>query len=352
MYLESWIFLRVASLSIILSRGRTTKALIRLRGCVGWSAPLIFECNYVRFSLDTAHKYDNCHYNNCIVFQCFHTLARSVYGWHAQRALSMIASINWKWEVSAKKNEPKTRKKGYGGKHTRPKKWSGARRPAGPATTALDMQSQGGGGVLWYFHTYIGSGYFLEFKILNFNIFWVSRKRNIFWGMKILWIFFGGYHKIGLVWGSFLCILGSFLRCTELGYFFGLLKFQIFFWGAWNFWYFLGVNARCWVRAYIYGKNLSTPPPTPPPPPWVCNMTTFRKKVLPVWPDSTGHVCVRTEYALAWCSTLHSLEFDMHYDYMYFQKRHVLTFLTPPQGLRVCVRTEYALSWCSRLHSL
>ena len=41
--------LSVASLSIILSRGRTTKALIRLRGCVGWSAPLIFECN--------------CHYN-------------------------------------------------------------------------------------------------------------------------------------------------------------------------------------------------------------------------------------------------------------------------------------------------
>ena len=67
--------LRVASLSIILSRGRTTKALIRLRGCVGWSAPLIFKCNYVRVSLDTVHKYDNCHYNNCIVFQCFHTLA-------------------------------------------------------------------------------------------------------------------------------------------------------------------------------------------------------------------------------------------------------------------------------------
>ena len=61
--------LRVASLSIIHvpSRGRTTKALIRLRGCVGWSAPLIFECNYVRFSLDTAHKYDN----NCIVFNVF-----------------------------------------------------------------------------------------------------------------------------------------------------------------------------------------------------------------------------------------------------------------------------------------
>ena len=114
-------FVNLSSLSIILSRGRTTKALIRLRGCVGWPGPLIFECNYVRFSLDTAHKYNNCHNNNCIVFQCFHTLARSVNGWHAQRALLIIASINWKSEVSTKKNKPKREKKGHGGKHTRPK---------------------------------------------------------------------------------------------------------------------------------------------------------------------------------------------------------------------------------------
>ena len=30
--------------------------------------------------------------------------------------------------------------------------------------------------------------------------------------MKILWIFFGGHHKIGLVGGSFLCNLGSFFK--------------------------------------------------------------------------------------------------------------------------------------------
>ena len=52
------------------------------------------------------------------------------------------------------------------------------------------------GGVLLCFHTYIGSGYFLGFKIFNFNIFWVFQKT--FGGMKILWIFFGGHHKIGL----------------------------------------------------------------------------------------------------------------------------------------------------------
>ena len=32
----------VASLHIILSKTRTTKALIRLRGCAGWSAPVLF----------------------------------------------------------------------------------------------------------------------------------------------------------------------------------------------------------------------------------------------------------------------------------------------------------------------
>ena len=40
---------------------------------------------------------------------------------------------------------------------------------------------------------------------------------------------------------------------------FGLLKFQIFIWGAWNSWYFLGVNDRCWARAYLWRKNESTP---------------------------------------------------------------------------------------------
>ena len=57
---------------------------------------------------------------------------------------------------------------------------------------------------------------------------------NIFWGMKILWMFFWGHHIIGLYLGSFLCILGSFIkgRVQNGGYFLGLIKFQIFFWGA------------------------------------------------------------------------------------------------------------------------
>ena len=40
-----------------------------------------------------------------------------------------------------------------------------------------------GGGVLWYFHTYIGSGHFLGFKVLNFSIFLGFQKDKYFWGV-------------------------------------------------------------------------------------------------------------------------------------------------------------------------
>ena len=40
---------------IILSRQRTIKALIRLRECAGWSAPLLFTYGINRFSCDVAH---------------------------------------------------------------------------------------------------------------------------------------------------------------------------------------------------------------------------------------------------------------------------------------------------------
>ena len=55
------------------------------------------------------------------------------------RSTSFIDDCINKLKIRGKYKEKraKTRKKGHGGKHTRPKKWSGARRPAGPATTAL-----------------------------------------------------------------------------------------------------------------------------------------------------------------------------------------------------------------------
>ena len=51
--------------------------------------------------------------------------------------------------------------------------------------------------------------------------------------MKILWIFFGGHHKIGLYLGVISMHFRVFFsQGTEWGIFWGLLKFQIFFWGA------------------------------------------------------------------------------------------------------------------------
>ena len=41
-------------------------------------------------------------------------------------------------------------------------------------------------------------GSFFGVQNFKFQYFWGFQKKNIFWGMKILWIFFGGHHKIGL----------------------------------------------------------------------------------------------------------------------------------------------------------
>ena len=92
------------------------------------------------------------------------------------------------------------------------------------------VEPQGGGGTLIFSHIRT-LGLFFWFKILNFNIFGVFRKMNIFLDMKILRIFFGGSSQN---WASFRVISMHFrvflkVKGTELGYFFGLLKFQIFF---------------------------------------------------------------------------------------------------------------------------
>ena len=57
---------------------------------------------------------------------------------------------------------------------------------------------------------------------------------NIFGDMKILWIFFGGHHKIGLYLGVISMHFRFFFlrsRYRKRGIFW-LLKIQIFFWGA------------------------------------------------------------------------------------------------------------------------
>ena len=115
-------------------------------------------------------------------------------------------------------------------------------------------------GVLWYFHTYVGSGHFFGFKILNFDIFGISEK----------WIFFG-YEVCGYFWGSsqiglYLGVISMHFRVfskvqgTEWRIFWGVAKISnvglleipdIFFW--WT------VDAG--PRVYVWRKNESTPPP-------------------------------------------------------------------------------------------
>ena len=106
------------------------------------------------------------------------------------------------------------------------------------------------------------------FKILELLSYMIENRSR--WkpqGGGVLWL-------ISMHFRAFFKVKG-----TELGNFLGLLKFQIFFWGAWYSWYFLGVNGRPWVRAYVYGKNKSTPPP-PPPPPLVWKPSCYRPTAL------------------------------------------------------------------------
>ena len=82
---------------------------------------------------------------------------------------------------------------------------------------------------------YIGSGHFLGFKILNLTIFGVFPKNEYFWGMKVLWIFFWVITKLNYIYGSFLCILGSFFRARyRMGDIFWAAKisFFLFFFGG------------------------------------------------------------------------------------------------------------------------
>ena len=68
-------------------------------------------------------------------------------------------------------------------------------------------------------------------------------KNEYFLGMKILWIFLGGHHKISLYLGVISMHFWVFLRSMyRMGVFWGLLKFQIF-WGFLKFlflFFFLG----------------------------------------------------------------------------------------------------------------
>ena len=87
-----------------------------------------------------------------------------------------------------------------------------------------------GGGTLIFSHIR-RLGLFFWVQTSEFQYFWGFQKNEYFFDMKILRIFFGGSSQN---WASFRVISMHFrvffkVKGTELGYFFGLLKFQIFF---------------------------------------------------------------------------------------------------------------------------
>ena len=107
------------------------------------------------------------------------------------------------------------------------------------------QSSPGGCTLIFSYIRRLGS--FFWFKILNFNIFGGFQKNEYFLGYEDFLDIFWGPHKIGLYLGSFLCILGFFLKVNvQYGVFLGLQKFQIFF-GCLKFLIFFGVNGRCWA---------------------------------------------------------------------------------------------------------
>ena len=74
---------------------------------------------------------------------------------------------------------------------------------AGPATKAL-LPGGGGGGVNLIFSYIHRLGSFLGVQNFEFHHLGGGggiRKMNIFWGLRILWIFLWGHHKKGLYLG-------------------------------------------------------------------------------------------------------------------------------------------------------
>ena len=97
--------------------------------------------------------------------------------------------------------------------------------------------------------------------VQNFEVQFFSgfQKKLIFLGMKILWIFLGGHHKIRLYLGVISMHFWVFFKvnvqnggilggCLNFKYFWGFLKFLFFFFilGGGG-----GVNGRCWARAKV-----------------------------------------------------------------------------------------------------
>ena len=119
------------------------------------------------------------------------------------------------------------------------------------------------GGILWYFYTYVGSGHFLGFKILNFNIFWGFQKNKYFFGV---WRFYGYFVgviiKLDYISGLFLCILRSFLNVIVMNgdIFLGVAKISNIVWVLEIPDIFLGWRVDAGPEP-TYVEKLRVPPP-------------------------------------------------------------------------------------------
>ena len=117
-------------------------------------------------------------------------------------------------------------------------------------TTRGESLPQGGTLIFSYIRRL---GPFFLVQNFEFRYFMGFQKNKYFWGMRILWIFFWGLHKIGIYLEVISMHFKSFfkVKVQNWGYFFGLLKFQIFF-GV------LEIPDIFWGEGQMLGPSLRT----------------------------------------------------------------------------------------------
>ena len=83
--------LAIESRDILLSQQRTTKALIRLRGCAGWSAPLLFAYE-IRYIFSWPGSFGSCTFLQSFYFKfCMSRLMPKPTKWHVRPAKTQIS---------------------------------------------------------------------------------------------------------------------------------------------------------------------------------------------------------------------------------------------------------------------
>ena len=99
-------------------------------------------------------------------------------------------------------------------------------------------------------------GLFFLVQILNFNMFGGFQKNEYFWGYEdFVDIFWGSSQNCASLRVISMQFRIFFRSRYRIGIFFWVAKISNIFLGYLIFQIFFGVNGRCWVRAYVCGKN-------------------------------------------------------------------------------------------------